>query len=229
MGKLILVRHGKSLWNVQNIFTGWTDIDLAPEGIIEAKKAGELIKSNAMSIDVCFSSYLKRAIRTAWITLDTADQMYVDTKYHWKLNERHYGAWQGHNKDQILQEVGEETYWGVRRGYYLTPPKLDSKDKQQPKFDTIYKNIDPALLPLSESLENTSIRVVNYYFEAIAPQLAKGRTVLISAHGNSLRALIGYIQNIPAVDIAHLEVPTGEPNLYEFDENLNLKEHYKLE
>lgn len=228
MGKLILVRHGKSLWNVQNIFTGWTDIDLATEGIAEAKKAGELLKSNDICIDVCFSSYLKRAIRTAWITLDTANQMHVDTKYHWKLNERHYGAWQGHNKNQILKDVGEETYWGVRRGYYLSPPKLDPKDKQQPKFDANYKNIDPALLPLSESLENTSKRVVNYYFEAIVPQLVKGKTVLVSAHGNSLRALIGYIKNLPPEDIAHLEVPTGEPNLYEFDDNLNLTEHYKL-
>ena len=171
MGKLILVRHGKSLWNVQNIFTGWTDIDLATEGITEAKKAGELLKSNDIRIDVCFSSYLKRAIRTAWITLDTANQMHVNTKYHWKLNERHYGAWQGHNKDQILKKVGDETYWGVRRGYYLSPPKLNSKDRQQPKFDANYKNIDPALLPLSESLENTSKRVVNYYFEAIDENL----------------------------------------------------------
>ncbi|MGJ8739129.1 2,3-bisphosphoglycerate-dependent phosphoglycerate mutase, partial [Zobellia laminariae] len=136
MGKLILVRHGKSLWNVKNVFTGWTDVDLAPEGMEEAKKAGELIKSNLIDIDICFSSYLKRAIRTAWILLETAEMMHVDTKYSWKLNERHYGDWQGKNKDEVLEEVGEEFFLRVRRGYATPPPSLSINDKRNPKFDS---------------------------------------------------------------------------------------------
>lgn len=228
MGQLILVRHGKSEWNVQNIFTGWTDINLAPAGIEEAKMAGKLIRSNNITIDICFSSYLKRAIRTAWILLDTAKQLHVDTQYHWKLNERNYGAWQGKNKDAILKEVGEATYWGVRRGFYLSPPKLDVEDERHPKLDPNYKNIDSTLLPNGESLEATSKRVLNYYFELIAPQLAKGKTVLVSGHGNSLRSLVGHFRKISPSDIANLEVKTGLPTLYEFDDTLNLLSHKQL-
>tara|TARA_R110000868_G_scaffold93190_2_gene258090 strand:+ start:991 stop:1680 length:690 start_codon:yes stop_codon:yes gene_type:complete len=228
MGKLILIRHGRSLWNVENIFTGWTDIDLAPQGLEQAKKAGSIIKSNNLNIDICFSSFLKRAIRTAWIVLDNCEQMHVELQYSWKLNERHYGAWQGKNKNETLKELGEDKYWAVRRGYYESPPKLTPNDQRHPKFDSNYKNVDPALLPSGESLEDSSKRVVNYYFEAIVPQLAKGNTVMISAHGNSLRALIGYILEIPPKELANLQVPTGEPYLYGFDDNLNLLEYYKL-
>ena len=229
MGKLILIRHGQSLWNLENIFTGWTNIDLSPQGKEEAKNAGEIIKRNKINIDICFASYLKRAIRTAWIVLDNCEQMHVDTYYHWKLNERHYGDWQGKNKDETLKEVGEKKYWAIRRGYYESPPKLGPNNKQHPKFDPNYKNVDPAVLPSGESLEDSSKRVVNYYFEAIVPNLVQGKTVMISAHGNSLRALIGYICNIPSIDIAGLEVPTGVPHIYEFDGNQNLTEHHKLE
>lgn len=228
MGKLILVRHGKSLWNVKNIFTGWTDIDLAPEGIVEAKKAGELIKSNLIDIDICFSSYLKRAIRTAWILLETAEMMHVDTRYSWKLNERHYGDWQGKNKDEVLKEVGEEFFSSVRRGYETPPPSLTIYDKRNPEFDSNYKDLETSVLPLSESLKDTSKRVINYFFEAIAPELAKGHTVLISAHGNSLRALIGHLEHISYDAIAKVEVTTGIPHLYEFDDKLNVIEHYQL-
>lgn len=224
----MLVRHGKSEWNVKNVFTGWTDVDLAPEGVAEAKKAGELIKSNGINVDVCFSSYLKRAIRTAWIMLETAEMMFVDCHYSWKLNERHYGDWQGRNKDEVRQEVGEEYLMSVRRGYDTPPPRLAEEDKRHPKFDATYRKVDPARLPVGESLKDTKQRVVNYFFEAIAPSLAQDKAVLVSAHGNSLRALIEYIEHISSTDIVNLEVATGVPHLYEFDTILNLVNHYPL-
>lgn len=228
MGRLVLVRHGKSLWNVKNVFTGWTDIDLASEGIEEAKIAGELIKSNLIDIDICFSSYLKRAIRTAWILLETAEMMHVDCKYSWKLNERHYGDWQGKNKDEVLNEFGEEFFLNVRRGYDTPPPSLQAFDKRCPEYDSNYKALDSSILPLAESLKDTSKRVVNYFFEAIAPELAQGKTVLIAAHGNSLRALIEFLEHISTDDIAKLEVATGIPHLYEFDDKLNVIDHHQL-
>jgi len=228
MGKLILVRHGKSLWNVENIFTGWTDIDLAPQGVEEAKRAGELLKKNDVAIDICFSSFLKRAIRTNWIVLETADMMNIDCLYNWRLNERHYGAWQGRNKDEVKKEVGEEMFLKIRRGYETPPPILTSDDKRHPKFDVKYKKLDPSLLPVSESLKDTRKRVVEYFFECIAPQLVKGKTVLLTAHGNSLRALMAQIENVPAAEVSNIEVPTGVPYIYEFDDNLNLGKHFQL-
>jgi len=222
MGKLILVRHGKSKWNVLNIFTGWTNIDLAPEGIVEAKKAGELIKSNDIDIDICFSSYLKRAIRTAWILLETADMMHVDCRYSWKLNERHYGDWQGKNKDEVLKDVGEKTYWAIRRGFDTPPPPLSMEDKRHPVYDSNYKALDENLLPGTESLKDTQHRAVNYFYEAIVPQLAQNKTVLVSAHGNSLRALMAHLEHVKNVDVPHIEVPTGTPFIYEFDNCLKI-------
>ncbi|WP_458626084.1 2,3-bisphosphoglycerate-dependent phosphoglycerate mutase [Winogradskyella sp. PC D3.3] len=229
MGKLILVRHGKSLWNVENIFTGWTDIDLAPEGIEEAKAAGKLIKNHNLSIDICFSSYLKRAIKTAWIILEASDMMHVNCIKSWKLNERNYGAWQGKSKDAIRTEVGEEIYWDIRRGFSTPPPPLDINDQRHPKFDSKYNTLEPSLLPRSESLEDTQKRVVQYFFEAIACELAKGKTVLVSAHGNSIRALIAQIENINKNNISNVEVQTAVPAVYEFDNNLNLTNHYQLQ
>ena len=228
MGKLILIRHGKSEWNIKNIFTGWTDIDLAPEGIEEAKNAGKILKRNTIEIDICFSSYLKRAIRTAWILLETAEQMHVDTRYHWKLNERHYGDWQGKNKEDVRKETGEDYFTSVRRGYDTPPPSLCEEDERNPKFAPNYKHVNPSLLPLGESLKDASKRVVNYFFEAIAAPLAKDSTVLVSAHGNSLRALIAHLEHISANDIAKVEVATGVPLLYEFDGSLNILEHHVL-
>ncbi len=228
MGKLILVRHGKSLWNIENIFTGWTDIDLAPQGIVEANKAGELLKQNKIEVSICFSSYLKRAIRTNWIILDTADMMHIDCLYSWRLNERHYGAWQGLNKDEVKKEVGEDLYWKIRRGYETPPPTLALDDKRHPKFDDKYKHINPDYLPLSESLKDTRKRVVEYFFECIAPQLVQNKTVLVTAHGNSIRALMSQIDDIPATEISEIEVPTGVPYVYDFDDNLNLQNKYIL-
>jgi 2,3-bisphosphoglycerate-dependent phosphoglycerate mutase len=228
MGKLIMIRHGKSIWNVKNIFTGWTDVDLAPEGIEEAKKAGELMKKNNITIDICFSSFLKRAIRTNWIILDTMDMMYIDCHYNWQLNERHYGAWQGRDKDKVKKEVGDEIFWKIRRGYDTPPPSLALDDKRHPKCSVKYKNIDSSLLPLAESLKDTRKRAVHYFFENIAPQIVDNRTVLVTAHGNSIRALMAQIQDIPPETIPKIEVPTCVPYIYDFDDNLNLLEDYQL-
>ncbi|MFC6269707.1 2,3-bisphosphoglycerate-dependent phosphoglycerate mutase [Frigoriflavimonas asaccharolytica] len=229
MGKLILVRHGKSLWNIENIFTGWTDVDLAPQGIEEAKIAGELIRDKNIAIDICFSSYLKRAIKTAAIILETADLMQIDFIKSWKLNERNYGAWQGRNKDEIRQEVGEDIFWNVRRGYTDAAPALQEDDKRCPKFEVKYKMVNSADLPLTESLEDTKQRAVQYYFEAIVPELVQGKTVLVSAHGNSIRALMTQILDIPPAEISTVEVQTGILNIYDFDNCMILKSNYKIE
>ncbi len=228
MGTLLLVRHGKSFWNIENIFTGWTDIDLAPEGIVEARIAGEIIRSQNISIDICFSSYLKRAIRTASVILDTADMMHVDFIKSWKLNERNYGAWQGRNKQDVEKEVGEDLFWMIRRGYSTPPPCLSTDDERHPKFEHTYDNVDRADLPVGESLEQTEKRTVQYFFEAIVPEIVKGKTVLVSAHGNSIRALMGYIENIDPIEIPRLEVQTGVFNIYKFDSTMSLKEKYSL-
>lgn len=228
MGKLILVRHGKSIWNIKNIFTGWTDIDLAPKGTEEARLAGELIKDNSLSIDICFTSYLKRAIKTALIILDTSDMMHIDCIKSWKLNERNYGIWQGRNKDDVKSEVGEDIFWKVRRGFNTPPPHLSIDDERHPKFDSKYTNVKLIDLPTGESLEQTKERAVQYYFECIVPQLVKGKTVLVSAHGNSIRALMGQIERIPEAEMPKVEVQTGVPNIYEFDAALNLKHQYQL-
>lgn len=229
MGKLILVRHGKSYWNIEKIFTGWTDIDIAPEGVEEAKIAGNLIRDYKISIDICFSSYLKRAIRTALIILETADMMQIDIIKSWKLNERNYGAWQGRKKAEVEQEVGEALFTKIRRGYSTPPPKLSIDDERHPRFEEKYKDVDPAILPTSESLEDTKKRAVQYYFEAIVPELVKNKTVLVSAHGNSIRALMAQIETISAIEISKVEVQTGVLNIYEFDSCMFLENKYQLE
>ncbi|RED43666.1 2,3-bisphosphoglycerate-dependent phosphoglycerate mutase [Winogradskyella eximia] len=228
MGKLILIRHGKSIWNVENIFTGWTDVDLAPQGIAEAKMAGEMIKDHNVNIDICFSSYLKRAIKTASIIMETADITHIDFIKSWKLNERHYGVWQGQHKDEVKREVGEDLFWKVRRGYNDAAPALSINDKRHPKFDYKYQNLKSSDIPVTESLKDTKQRAVQYYFEAIVPQLVMGKTVLVSAHGNSIRALMTEILDIPATEISKVEVQTGVLNIYDFDSTMVLKEHYKL-
>ena len=229
MGKLILVRHGKSIWNMENIFTGWTDVDLASQGIEEAKIAGEIIKDHSVNIDICFSSYLKRAIKTASIIMETADIMHIDFIKSWKLNERNYGAWQGRNKDEVRSEVGEDLFWKVRRGYSDAAPALSLNDKRYPKFDYKYQSLNSSDLPVTESLKDTKQRAVQYYFETIVPQLVNGKTVLVSAHGNSIRALMTEILNIPATEISKVEVQTGVLNIYNFDSTMILKDLYKLE
>lgn len=228
MGRLILVRHGKSIWNLENIFTGWTDVDLAPQGVEEAKIAGELIRDENIAIDICFSSYLKRAIKTASIIMETADISCIDFIKSWKLNERNYGAWQGRNKDEVRKEVGEDVFWKVRRGYNDAAPALLVNDKRNPKFDTKYKELNSSDLPVTESLKDTKQRAVQYYFEVIIPELVKGKTVLVSAHGNSIRALMTHILNIPANEISKVEVQTGVLNIFDFDNIMTLKENFRL-
>ncbi len=222
MAKLILLRHGQSLYNKENLFTGWTDIDLSEEGKAEAKKAGEILLRANLYPDICFTSWLKRAIHTAQIALRAMEWEHIDAIRHWKLNERHYGAWQRHNKDAIKQEVGEERFVAIRRGYDTPPPPLPDGDPRLPQNDPKYKNIDPALLPRSESLKDTRKRTLNYFAERIAPELARDKTVLISAHGNSLRALVMAIEKLTPEEIVKVEIPTGQPILYTFDETLHL-------
>lgn len=228
MGTLILVRHGKSEWNVKNIFTGWTDVDLAEEGVKEAMQAGKLIKEKELTIDICFTSYLKRAIKTSWTLLETADMLHVNNIKSWKLNERHYGEWQGRNKEEIKKEVGDDGFWKIRRGYETPPPAITVDDKRHPRFEAKYQLLLASQLPVGESLEQTRIRVVSYFFEQIVPEIIRGKTVLVVAHGNSLRSLIGQIAEITPEEMPKIEIHTGVPHVYEFDENLNVTDRYIL-
>ncbi|WP_292662089.1 2,3-diphosphoglycerate-dependent phosphoglycerate mutase [Nitratifractor sp.] len=228
MGKLILLRHGQSVYNKQNIFTGWTDVELSEKGIAEAKGAGQLLKAEGIYPELCFTSWLKRAIHTAQLALREMDWEQIDCIKSWKLNERHYGAWQQRNKDEVKAEVGEEAFVAVRRGYDTPPPPLPDGDPRLPENDPKFHLIDPKELPRSESLKDTRKRALNYFYEAIAPELARGKTVLVSAHGNSLRALTMAIENLSPEEIVKVEIPTGRPILYTFDETLTLKEKKML-
>ncbi|WP_353662877.1 2,3-diphosphoglycerate-dependent phosphoglycerate mutase [Hydrogenimonas sp. SS33] len=222
MGKLILLRHGQSLYNKENLFTGWTDIDLSEEGRAEAAEAGKILAENDLFPGICFTSWLKRAIHTAQIALREMEWEHIDLIKSWKINERHYGAWQRHNKDAIKKEVGEETFIAIRRGYDTPPPPLPPGDPRGPEFDPKYRSLDPSLLPRSESLKDTRKRSLNYFAERIAPELARNKTVLVSAHGNSLRALTMAIEHLTPAEVVKVEIPTGIPILYEFDETLHL-------
>jgi len=224
MGRLILLRHGQSLYNKQNIFTGWTDVELSEKGIAEAKRAGQILKASGLLPDLCFSSWLKRAIHTAQLALREMEWEQIDCCKSWKLNERHYGAWQQRNKDEVKAEVGDEAFVAVRRGYDTPPPPLPDGDPRLPQNDPKFRMIDPKDLPRSESLKDTRRRTLNYFYEAIAPELAKGKTVLVSAHGNSLRALTMAIENLSPEAIVKMEIPTGVPILYRFDTTLEMIE-----
>ncbi len=222
MSKLILVRHGQSVYNQKNIFTGWSDVELSFQGEKEAEEAGELLKTNTLYPDICFTSWLKRAIHTTQIVLKTLEWEHIDVCKSWKLNERHYGAWQGKNKDEIKKEVGEEMFLSIRRGYDTPPPPLEKNDKRSALFEKKYKDIDPELLPRSESLKDTKKRTVNYYFEKIVPFLVRNKTVLVSAHGNSLRSLVMQIENLHKEDIMRYEITTGEITVYDFNDTMKL-------
>ena len=224
MGILILLRHGQSLYNKRNIFTGWTDVDLSEEGIAEAKRAGRILKERALLPEICFTSWLKRAIHTAQLVLREMDWEQIDCRKSWKLNERHYGAWQGRNKNEVKAEVGEEAFVAVRRGYDTPPPPLPDGDPRLPGNDPKFRHFDPRDLPRGESLKETRRRTLNYFHESIAPELARSRTVLVSAHGNSLRALVMAIEDLSPDEIVHVEIPTGIPILYHFDETLEMQE-----
>jgi len=216
-GKLVLLRHGQSVWNVANLFTGWTDVDLSDQGREEARQAGRELKATGIRFDYAYTSLLKRAIRTLWIALDEMDRMWLPVENSWRLNERHYGALQGLDKAQTVEQHGEAQVKIWRRSYDIPPPPLPESDPRHPKHDPRYSDLDPRLLPATESLKDTLARVLPLWSEEIAPKLRAGRNVLIAAHGNSLRAMVKMLDNVPESEIVELNIPTGVPLLYELD------------
>ncbi len=228
MIKLVIVRHGQSVWNLENKFTGWTDVPLSSNGIEEAKEAGVVLKEKGFSFDLAFTSVLKRAIDTLDIILKELDEEDIEIKKSWRLNERHYGALQGLNKDETREKYGEEQVHLWRRGYSIKPPKLSKDDERYPGNDPLYRNVDKSLLPLSESLEDTAKRVVKYYEEEIVPNIKAGKSIIIVAHGNSLRGLIKHLENISDEDIMNVEIPTGIPLVYELNNKLKPIKRYYL-
>ncbi len=228
MKKIVLLRHGESTWNKENRFTGWTDVDLTPKGIEEARNAGKVLRENGFSFDIAHTSVLKRAIRTLWITLDEMDQMWVPINNTWRLNERHYGALQGLNKAETAAQFGDEQVLIWRRSYDTRPPELSVDDERYPGHDIRYKNLASVDLPRTECLKDTVARFVPYWKETIAPQVLAGKNIIIAAHGNSLRALIKYLDNISEQDILKCNIPTGIPLVYELDEQLNPLRNYYL-
>lgn len=224
MSDLVLLRHGQSQWNLDNRFTGWVDVDLSDAGRAEAREAGRLLAAEGLDFDVAFTSVLKRAIRTLWLTLEELDRMWLPVHRSWRLNERHYGALQGLDKAETAAEHGDEQVHVWRRSYDVAPPPLAADDPGHPARDPRYAHLDPRVLPATESLALTLERVLPYWHDAIAPQLRAGRNVLISAHGNSLRALVKYLDGISDEDIPGLNIPTGIPLHYRLDDDLNAVE-----
>jgi len=224
-GRLILVRHGQSRWNVENLFTGWYDVDLSEQGCAEAARAGSDIMAAGLAPRIAFTSLLKRAIRTLWLILDTTDRMWIPVERSWRLNERHYGALQGLNKAQTVAQHGEAQVKLWRRSYAVPPPPLAADDPRHPRFDPRYADVDPALLPATESLKDTLARVLPYWQERIMPELAAGKDVLVVAHGNSLRALIKMLDDLSEHDIVELNIPTGVPILYDLDATGRARAH----
>ena len=219
-GKLILLRHGQSIWNVENLFTGWKDVDLSDQGRREAAQAGRELLQEKLAIDIAFTSVLKRAIRTLWIALDEMDRMWIPVERSWRLNERHYGALQGLNKAQTVEKHGEAQVKIWRRSYDIPPPALDADDERHPRFDPRYAGVNAADLPGTESLKETLARVLPYWHSRIAPELRSGRNVLVAAHGNSLRAMVKMLDGKSENEIVELNIPTGVPLLYELDPQL---------
>lgn len=228
MYKIVLLRHGESIWNKENRFTGWTDVDLSEKGKEEAQKAGEVLKAEGYTFDIAYTSVLKRAIRTLWIVLDVMDLMWIPVVRNWRLNERHYGALQGLNKAETAKQYGEEQVKIWRRSYDIQPPALEKSDTRYPGNDPKYKDLSESDLPLTECLKDTVARFVPYWENTIAPMVKSGKRVLVTAHGNSLRALVKYLDNIPDDKIVELNIPTGIPLVYELDENLKPIKHYYL-
>ncbi len=228
MIKLVLLRHGESQWNLENRFTGWTDVDLSSTGVEEAHSAGKLLKAEGYTFDLALTSVLKRAIRTLWITLDEMDLMWIPVERAWQLNERHYGALQGLNKAETAEKYGPEQVKIWRRSYNTPPPALDKDDPRHPRFDPRYARLTAEQLPDAESLEITLARVMPYWNDVVVPYLKAGRKLIIAAHGNSLRAIVKHLDNIPDDEIVELNIPTGVPLVYEFDDDLNVLRHYYL-
>ncbi|MBK7379764.1 MAG: 2,3-diphosphoglycerate-dependent phosphoglycerate mutase [Ignavibacteriales bacterium] len=228
MYKVVLLRHGESTWNKENRFTGWTDVDLSEKGLAEAKKAGEVLKYEGYNFDIAYTSVLKRAIRTLWITLDELDLMWIPVIRNWRLNERHYGALQGLNKAETAEKFGEEQVKIWRRSYDTPPPALELTDDRYPGKDPRYAELKEKELPVTECLKDTVARFVPYWEGTIAPMVKSGKKVLITAHGNSLRALVKYLDNVGEKEIIELNIPTGIPLVYELDDELKPIKHYYL-
>ena len=228
MHRLVLLRHGESTWNRENRFTGWTDVDLTDKGREEAREAGRLMKAEGYTFDISYTSVLKRALRTLWIATDEMDLLWVPVEKDWRLNERHYGALQGLNKAETAAKHGEAQVKIWRRSYDIPPPPLDPDDDRHAARDPRYASVRPELLPLTESLKNTVARFLPYWHETIAPVIKAGKKVLIAAHGNSLRALVKYLDNVSESDIVELNIPTGIPLVYELDEELRPITKYYL-
>jgi 2,3-bisphosphoglycerate-dependent phosphoglycerate mutase len=227
MTKLVLVRHGESTWNKENRFTGWTDVELSEKGRQEAKEAGVVLKAEGFAFDVAYTSVLKRAIRTLWTVLDEMDLMWIPVYRSWRLNERHYGALQGLNKAETAAKFGEGQVKIWRRSYDIPPPALTADDERYPGNDARYRNLTKEELPLTECLKDTVARFLPLWHETISPDIVAGKKVLIAAHGNSLRALVKYLDNVSEAEIVELNIPTGMPLVYELDDNLKpLKRYY---
>jgi 2,3-bisphosphoglycerate-dependent phosphoglycerate mutase len=228
MLKLVLLRHGESQWNRENRFTGWTDVDLSEAGRMEAMRAGCLLRDHGIVFDGAYVSVLKRAIRTLWLVQEAMEQLWMPEVKDWRLNERHYGALQGLNKAEVAEHYGNEQVHVWRRSYVVQPPALSASDPRHPRFDPRYRHLPAERLPASESLADTLVRVLELWHGAIRPELQSGKTLLIAAHGNSLRALVKHLDNIADDEIADLNIPTGSPLVYEFDDQLNVLARYYL-
>lgn len=228
MIQLVLLRHGESIWNKQNRFTGWTDIDLSDEGITQAREAGKLLRKAGFVFDVGFTSILKRAIRTLWIVLDEMDLMWIPVEKSWRLNERHYGALQGLNKSETANKHGKEQVLLWRRGYDVSPPALEKTDLRYPRNDPKYKELEDKQIPVTECLKDTVERFLPYWHDTIVREIKKRKRVIIVAHGNSLRALVKHLDNIPNKEIVKLNIPTGIPLIYKLNEELKPVTQYYL-
>ena len=220
MTKLVLIRHGQSVWNKANLFTGWTDVDLSDQGVAEARSAGDRLKAEGFDFDICYTSLLTRAIKTLHLVLEEMDRLWLPVEKSWRLNERHYGALQGLNKAETAQKYGDDQVHIWRRSYDTPPPALEPGDDRHPGGDPRYAALEPKEIPSSECLKDTVERVLPYWHQTIAPEIKKGRRVIIAAHGNSLRGLVKYLDGIGDDDILKLEIPTGVPWVYELDDDL---------
>jgi len=225
---VVLIRHGESVWNKENRFTGWTDVDLSDKGREEAVKAGKVLKEKGFTFDLAYTSVLKRAIRTLWSVLDTMDLMWIPVVRCWRLNERHYGALQGLNKSEMAAKYGEAQVLVWRRSYDIRPPELEKADPRYPGHDPRYKDLERCQIPTTECLKDTVDRFVPYWKDTIEPQIRAGKKVLIAAHGNSLRALVKYLDDVSDEEIVHMNIPTGLPLVYELDDNMRPLKHYYL-
>jgi 2,3-bisphosphoglycerate-dependent phosphoglycerate mutase len=226
--KIVFIRHGESTWNLENRFTGWTDVDLTETGVTQAANAGKLLKEEGYHFDIAYTSVLKRAIRTLFLVLDHLDLLWLPTEKSWRLNERHYGALQGLNKAEMAEKYGEDQVHAWRRSYATPPPPLDVSDERHPSHDPRYNDVPREMLPACEALANTVERVLPYWNETIAPQVKAGKKVIVAAHGNSIRALVKYLDTMSEETIAELNIPVGVPLVYELDSELHPVKHYYL-